>query len=383
MKPLVSIILPSYNHECYIGKAIKSVLNQTFQDYELLISDDCSTDGTVNVIMQYTDWGIKFHQFSDNQGATINHKYLIEQASGKYIALINSDDVWLPTRLEKQVAYLEDNQNYGACFSWAEFIDENDNFLNEKPNIFKQPNRTQAQWLQYFFTNGNCICLPSMLIRREVYEKLGVYNLALRQLPDFDMWIRLVKKYPIHIIQEPLVLHRRFIYSGENTSSPILKNSVRDVMESYYILTTFFNGLSDELFNEAFSSLFRNKKARQHNELYCEKFFLLLDGKYYMPKVNLLAAINFFIKIYNESDIVETFKNTYNFTLKDFHEISCKIDLYGLLPKDIYIDDSCNINIETYVKNNKLKVLSAMFLRKNSRFYKFLRKIYFASKMNG
>ena len=100
MSSLVSVVMPSYSHEKYVGIAIKSVLNQSFRDYEFLISDDCSPDHTVDEIKKFQDDRIKLHVFSKNQGATVNHKYLIDRAQGKYVALINSDDVWLPGRLE-------------------------------------------------------------------------------------------------------------------------------------------------------------------------------------------------------------------------------------------------------------------------------------------
>jgi hypothetical protein len=251
------------------------------------------------------------------------------------VALINSDDVWLPGRLGKQVAYLEEHEECGACFSWAEFIDENENHIEINGNVFEQPNRTKAEWYAHFFQKGNCLCHPSVLIRTKIYRTLGAYNLSLRQLPDFDMWVRLIKYYNIYVFQEPLVQHRRFINSGENTSSPKITNSIRDVMESYYILTNYFNDVSDELFEAAFKKEFRKKGKLTHNELCCEKFFLLLDSKYYMPSIPLLAAINYFIEIYSLEGMADTFKKSYHFTMQDFHAISCKVDLLELLPKGV------------------------------------------------
>ncbi|KLU64357.1 putative glycosyltransferase EpsE [Desulfosporosinus acididurans] len=380
MPPLVSVILPSYKHEKYVRIALESVLKQSFCDYEFLISDDCSPDNTVKEIQKYKDERIKLHIFPENQGATINHKYLIEQARGKYVALINSDDVWLPGRLEKQVDYLEEHKECGACFSWAAFIDENGNHLKMNENVFEQPNRTQAEWYAHFFQRGNCLCHPSVLIRTELYHTLGVYNLSLRQLPDFDMWIRLIKHYNIHIFQEPLVQHRRFIQSGENTSSPKITNSIRDVMESYYILTNYFKDVSDELFEEAFQKEFRKKGKLSHNELCCEKFFLMLDGKYYMPSIPLLAAINYFFEIYSLEGMAETFKDSYHFTMQDFHDISCKVDLLGILPKGVVVDKSNDFDLETYVKVNKAKALAMIFLNRNSNLYQYCKKLYYKMK---
>lgn len=381
MTPLVTVILPSYNHVKQISQAIECVLNQTFTNFELLISDDCSNDGTIDVIKKYNDKRIKTHYFNENQGATINHKYLIDNAKGKYIALINSDDVWKLDRLEKQVEYLENHSEYGACFSWAKFIDENNNSIMEDCKIFNQPNRTQGEWLSHFYTHGNCICHPSMLIKSEIYRKIGIYNLALRQLPDFDMWVRLVKSYKIHIIQEPLVLHRRFINEGENTSSPSINNSIRDVMESYNILTRFFYNIKDDIFIDGFRKYFRNKNASTYEELICEKFFLILDNKYYMKQIEKMASINFFIEYCNNEKIINVLKREYKFTINDFYKLSSKVDLLGILPSNVNIDIKEDFNIDMFVKHNKVKILAIMlFNNKESKIYKWLKYIYLKFK---
>lgn len=375
-KPLVSVILPAYNHEKHIQFAIESVLTQTFQDFELLISDDYSTDGTADVIRSYRDHRIKTYWPQKNQGATINHKSLLEKAMGKYIALINSDDVWYPERLAKGVAYLEANHECAACFSWADFIDEDNHTIEQNPNVFKQPNRTQAQWIYHFYTKGNCLCHPSILIRTEVYQDLGAYNLSLRQLPDFDMWVRIIKKYKIHILEESLVQHRRFLSTNQNTSSPTITNSIRDVMESYYILASFFEDLSDELFLEAFQEDFRNKRAREPEELCCEKFFIMFSDKYYIPQISLLAAICYILKVYNNDQIAEIFSTKYNFTLQDLHKITCSVDLLGMLPQKDGSREIKEFSVEDYITHNKAKALAAILLRKNSKVYNLVKKVY-------
>ena len=377
MPPLVTVILPSYNHEIYVGIAMQSVLDQSFRNYEFLISDDCSLDHTVDEIKKFHDDRIKLHVFQENQGATINHKYLIDRAQGTYVALINSDDVWLPGRLEKEIAYMESHPECGACFSWAEFIDEDGNHLDEKNNVFEQPNRTQAEWYAHLFRNGNCLCHPSVLIRTEIYRKYGAYNLSLRQLPDFDMWVRLIKHYNIYVFQEPLVQHRRFIHSGENTSTPKLTNSMRDVVESYYILSHYFDDVDDDLFAEAFHKEFRKKGKLTHNELCCEKFFLLLDGKYYIPSISLHAAINYFFGIYSLDGIAETFRDSYHYTMQDFHYISCKVDLLGLMPQGGALDSVSDFNPEAFIRANKAKSLATIFFNKKSGFYQLCKRLYF------
>lgn len=376
-KPLVSIILPSYNHGKYIGEAIESVLKQDFGDFEFLISDDASLDNTAEIIKKYNDPRIKAHFFKCNQGATLNGGYLLNQVKGKYVALINSDDVWLPNKLSTQVKFMESHPEYGACFTWAKLIDENGEDIKAKDLVFNQPNRTQGGWLEYFFTKGNCLCHPSMLIKSEAYQVVGSYNLAMRQLPDFDMWVRLAKKYPIHIITDVYVAHRRFIHSGENTSSPILSNSLRDINESSFVLSRVLDDIDDDIFEEGFKKLFRKSGKLSHEDLMCEKFFLLLDGKYYMGVIPILTAITYFFKIYNIPNVVETFRDHYNFTMQDFHQITGKLDLVGMLPKEVSAGSALEFDIDRYVKENKAKVLSLLLFNKESKSYRFFKKIFF------
>lgn len=375
--PLVSVILPSYNHEKHVGIAIESVLNQTFCDYEFLVSDDHSTDGTLEIIQKYHDDRIQLHVFSENQGATINHKYLIDRAKGKYVALINSDDVWLPNKLKKQVAYLEAHEECGGCFSFAEIIDEDGSSINVYRDVFQKKNRTQAEWYRQFFLHGNCLCHPSMLIRTNIYHTLGVYNLSLRQLPDFDMWVRLIKHYGIYIFQEPLVQHRRFVSVSANTSAPTIRNSMRDAVESHYILNNYLNDVSDEFFSAAFRKEFRKADAITHNELCCEKFFLLLDGKFYLPQVSLLAAINYFFKIYSEEGMADTFRDSYNFRMADFHAISCEYDFLGIPPQNSNSDRYVDVELKTSPLTNVFKSIFQAIFGKRSKIYLWAKKTYY------
>ncbi|MEA5047524.1 MAG: glycosyltransferase [Eubacteriales bacterium] len=374
ISPLVSVILPSYNHEKYVGIAIESVLNQSFRDFELLISDDHSSDHTVEVIRRYPDDRIFLHVFSENQGATINHKYLFDQARGKYVALINSDDVWLSSKLEKQVAFLEAHDEIGACFSFAEIIDEEGKKSRDYHDGFQEANRTQAEWYAHFFHFGNCLCHPSILIRTEIYREIGFYNLSLRQLPDFEMWVRLVKHYNIYIFQEPLAQHRRFASSGKNTSAPTMENSMRDAVESSYILNHYFCDVSDRLFAEAFGKEFRKAGASTHNELCCEKFFLLLAGHYYIPQLSLPAAIQYFFEIYSEEGVADTFRDSYNFTLQDFHAISWKGNPLGMHPAG---DPSKGFPAAFSGRANRMKSIIAAVSGKESKFYQFCKRLYY------
>ncbi len=180
-KPTVSVILSSYNHAAYIAAAIQSVLDQTFTDFELLIYDDGSTDKTHDVIKSFDDPRIKTFLYTENRGPRLASQECFVAAQGKYIAIHHSDDTWSADKLAKQVEFLDANEEYAACFTLAEFIDEDGNLqtLDEGDfyaTIFDKPNRSRAEWLNYFFYNGNCLCHPSLLIRRDAYTKYSLYD---------------------------------------------------------------------------------------------------------------------------------------------------------------------------------------------------------------
>lgn len=363
----VSIVLPAYRHEKFIGPAIESVLSQSFSDFELLIGDDASPDRTADVIRSFRDPRIVFFPHRTNYGATFNHRFLLEQAQGDYIALINSDDLWLPGKLEKQVRYLDDHPDTVLCAGWATFIDENGADMDLGDNVFEQPNRTQAEWVEHFFMRGNCICHPTVLIRRAAYEQLNYYRLALRQLPDFELWTRMIRLGEFYIFQEPLAAHRRFVKSGENTSAPKRENSIRDVMESYYVLSEYLEDLDDDLFCKAFRKYFRKPSASSHEELICERYFLLESGKYYMSDISRQAAIMYFIRNYTKP-ISRIMRHNYGYTLNDFYKISCQVDLLGLV--------SQQEKTEQYIQAHRKKVLCMALFGKDSAVYRWVKKTF-------
>lgn len=323
--PFVSVVIPSYNHGKFIEKAINSVLFQCFSDFELLISDDASSDNSWEIIQRFRDPRIRRFRQERNLGPVGNLVFLIKEARGKYVALLNSDDYWLSTKLSKQVAVMEADPRLGACFTWADLVDETGcrvTGVEEMWNgVFRQPNRSQPEWLRYFFFNGNCICHPSILIRRIVYNHLGFYNPGLFQLPDFEMWIRLVKKFPIRIIEESLVCHLR---TGVNTSAHTPETIARNLTELLEIFEGFFQDVSDEFLIVAFGEHFRLKGVPMTaDRLKCEKLFLLLDGGFAKPAAQA-AAIRGFYQSLCDPEIERILANEYHFSVFDYYQLTGK-----------------------------------------------------------
>ena len=240
--PKVSVIMPSYNHEKYVGEAIQSILDQTYQDFEIIITDDGSSDRTVEAIKQFTDPRIKLFIFPENKGACEAANNCVKNTTGELVAMISSDDAWFPHKLEKQVEFLEQHSEIGGVFSYAQFIDDDSQDIESKHDYetFLQPNRTRFEWLRHFFLYGNCLCHPSVLIRKHCYEEVGYYDERFAQLPDYEFWIRLCMKYQIHIIPETLIKFRLFKNKTNASANTPIKLS-RTTLEQSRVLKNYLN----------------------------------------------------------------------------------------------------------------------------------------------
>lgn len=140
------------------------------------------------------------------------------------------------------MSFLKGNSRIDAVFSNAMFINEEKKELNKIDyfwaDVFDKENRSSAEWLRYFFFYSNCLCHPSILIKREIYERTTLYDPSLRQLPDFKMWVYLLKFINIYIMPEKLVIFR-VLANGENASADTTSNRIRTRNEIYLIMKDF------------------------------------------------------------------------------------------------------------------------------------------------
>ena len=241
--PRVSIIIPSYNHERFVGRAIESALAQTYQDFEIVITDDASTDGSVDILSSYARQDPRIKLFLNRfnyETHAVNH--CIQHSSGDYIAMLSSDDEFFPAKLERQVDFLDRHPEVAAVFTQARIVDEQNRDLPDSSHsyctIFQQPNRSRHEWLRHFFFEGNCLCHPSVLIRRSVYDTLGVYNPLMGALDDLDMWVRICLHHEIHVLGDTLV-NFRVRDAQANVSGDTPENFRRGQFEMIKILDHF------------------------------------------------------------------------------------------------------------------------------------------------
>lgn len=327
-KPMVSVIMPTYNHAAFVKQAIESVLTQEDVDFEFLIMDDGSSDQTREVISSINDSRITFFPYIENRGAAIVTNELIKRSSGEFIALINSDDYWTtPDKLSYQVGILRNNPNIGACFGRAKFIDKDGNPIPRLSfgNVFNQENRSRGKWLRHFFDLGNCICHPTILIRKSCYQELGMYDNRLRQLPDFDMWIRLLKKYDIFISDRELINFR--IMPGENASSQTHTNSIRTMNEHLIIAEHFFENISKELLIEGFLDQLKIIDIPSDEHLEIEKSRLYLVYNQWLARPYQLIGVLKLYKLLSKTNYNNIMSTEYGMDDSWFHSKMGEIDV--------------------------------------------------------
>lgn len=204
-KPIVSIIMSTYNNALYINKAIDSVLKQSYTDWELIIINDASYDGTEKIVNIYCkkDKRIKLYSNKENCGLVANLIKGISISKGTYIARIDGDDMWIDkNKLKKQVNFLNRNSDYGVVGSWANIIDT----LGKKLLETKYP--TTDQEIRNYILIENCFFHSSVLIRRTMYDAVGGYNSALQTTEDYNLWLKIGLVSKMHILPEYMINYR-------------------------------------------------------------------------------------------------------------------------------------------------------------------------------
>lgn len=197
--PKVSVIIPSYNRAKLLGRAIDSVLHQTFSDYEIIVVDDGSKDNTKDVLKAY-DGKIKYI-YQANRGISGARNQGIKEARGEYIAFLDSDDSWIPEKLAEQIKVLEANKNVGIVYSKLQMINDKGEHCGVKPKHKSGKN------FRELIEIGGDIPTSSVMARRECFEKVGVFDESLQQMEDIDMWIRIAKNYDLYEITDKILAY--------------------------------------------------------------------------------------------------------------------------------------------------------------------------------
>lgn len=200
MKDLVSIIMPSYNTARYIADSINSVINQTYENWELIVVDDCSTDNTDEIVNEFLkDKRIKYFKNEKNSGAAISRNKALREAKGRWIAFLDSDDLWKKEKLEKQIKFMKEN-NYSFSYTYYEEIDE----AGKRLDIEIQGPKKITKYGMYNY------CWPGCLTVMYDTSKVGLIQIKdIQKNNDYAMWLKVIKKTNCYLYPYSLAFYRK------------------------------------------------------------------------------------------------------------------------------------------------------------------------------
>jgi glycosyltransferase involved in cell wall biosynthesis len=198
--PTVSVIITTYNRAPFVEEAIQSVLTQDFRDFELIVVDDGSTDGTRQTLERYTDSLIPLYQ--ENKGVSSARNSGIQHSQGTYLAFLDSDDLWLPKKLSVQLAFFYQNPQALICQTEEIWL---------RRGVRVNPRKVHKKYSGEIFEHCLSLCRVSpsaVMIKRRLFDEVGLFDEELPACEDYDLWLRVACRYPIHLIDEPYIIKR-------------------------------------------------------------------------------------------------------------------------------------------------------------------------------
>ncbi len=226
--PRVSVILPAYNAAGTVGRAVDSVLGQTFRDFELVVVDDGSTDSTSEVVLSRRDDRVRCVKTA-NGGVAHARNHGLKASSGEFVAFLDADDAWLATKLERQLDTMIPRPSVGLCFTSAELVDGEFQKIGEDLAV------SFTDYSEAFLTVGNIV--PgggsSAVVRRSALDTVGLFDPVLSQCADWDLWLRLSVETDLAPIGEALVHYTKS--TDTMSSDPALLET-----DTFALLDKFF-----------------------------------------------------------------------------------------------------------------------------------------------
>jgi len=301
MNPKISVLMPVYNSEKYLKEAIESILNQTFSDFEFLIINDGSTDQSVNIIESYGDSRIRLIHNEQNQGLISTLNKGIDLSQGKYIERMDSDDISLPARLEKQFKLMEENEDIGICGTLFQSFG-NHNYIPNHPE--------DSELIKAHLVFGCYIGHPTVMIRKSIFKKYNLrYDNNFKHAEDYELWTRVIKYSKFTNIQEILLHYRSHDSQICHKFAQIQAQNLRKI---------HFNYLKNLGFEPS------ENEIGIHNAVIDQRY---TDESSFKDKAHIL-----YTKIIDANKKTEFFnKNALDFTIKKmfYNPYNYDIDLYA------------------------------------------------------
>lgn len=219
--PSVSVIIPTYQRANLVSQAIESVLAQTYTDYEIIVVIDGSTDNTKEVLAQFKDKITVIYQ--ENKGLSAARNTGIMATKGLYVAFLDDDDLWAPNKLEKQLACFESNPKIGLVYSDGFFFNEKSVLPDKWTSVYPPP----PVWQFLALFARNVILASTVVVPRECLEEVGLFDETLKSCEDYDLWLRIIEKFPIYFLNEPLGYYRQTANSLQSNREQMLVTNLR------------------------------------------------------------------------------------------------------------------------------------------------------------
>ncbi|MER3445446.1 MAG: glycosyl transferase [Candidatus Dadabacteria bacterium] len=288
--PRVSVIIPTYNRAEFLCSAITSVLNQTFQDFEIIVVDDASNDGTYEVVSSFNGNGIKYIRHKINRGGAAARNTGIRASTGEYIAFLDDDDEWMPEKLQMQVDLLQISPpEVGAVYTGFVIVSR------AGGEILYQGVPTRKGYIFNEMLIGNLVgATPSVFLRRECFNRVGLFDENLPFAEDWDMWIRISKEFHFECIEEILV--KCYFHNRDKLSVNLegLSRGIEIMLEKYGHFPGFKKTLSYSYLRLGVLSCY-NRNTRKGREAFFKAIRLYpFEIKHYFNLfISLLGADNF------------------------------------------------------------------------------------------
>lgn len=262
---LIDVAIPTYNCAAYIGEALDSIFSQGEHEFRVLVVNDGSTDNTEDVLQPYMDRIVYFSK--PNEGVVKTRNYAMDRLKGDFVAFLDADDVWLPGKIDKQLAVLEGDAGVGGVYANASLVNREGKSEGRAYIQGEIREELVPDIYPYLFLK-NPIPTSTLILRREILEKAGKFDPALPGTEDYDMWLRVARLARLQYIDESLALYR---VHGSNISNNLLvrhrDNLIilnRHLKHSPDIRARLGRRLSDRLVREHYSYAYWLYKAGRH-----------------------------------------------------------------------------------------------------------------------
>lgn len=224
--PKVSVVITCYNYGKYVSGCLDSVLGQTFQDFEIIVVNDGSTDDTDKIIINYLDNPKIKYIRQENKGQACAKNVGIKNSSGEYIAFLDADDKWVNTKLDEQLP-LFNNPRVGVIYSNARYIDEGGKEIHFRlePFYLKPRAGMVTNWLLF----DNFIPFSSSVVRRSCFDRVGIFDESIKMGIDWDLWLRISVDYLFMHVDKPLLIYR-LGHSGQMSKNLEVRQHCSDMI---------------------------------------------------------------------------------------------------------------------------------------------------------